>query len=516
MAYRTLRATRLISHDGVLRFPDVLRGANARDFVVNDKQAAALLAVGGVIDIGAAITPTLADGARSLRGRYRDGDLVGVSDDAGSALYLPQALRRSQIVTKNEIGATPGTFPLTDKTTFQTTYAPGPYFAARCGIRMEANYNAQPTKASLILGATRWGNGWTLQNTAGANIAPTPVTFGPADLFDFQAAAGGQANTVFVGATGSQTGTKDLKESISWMDWVAADLDQDVSADDPTLPLPVSCRAHSVGTVGGSTGNYELAGPPGSGGIMLSQGIRRFKIGYWYGDQTAVAAPGGGDPSGPYGLNCVWQFHLKRPGMSWLLGCDSTFRGYTGSASQAAGGSPGSAIGFLRIIADELIDAGIPVGYYLLGHETHHSRLFHYRIMRALEEGKPLAAHTHVFCQLWSVNDFSAPTGAPPYGAKDAILRVAQIQARCALLGIKFVLIVPVAARDPRVSGVLMPFVDNMEANGVSVLRMDDVLTTDGVTLKPEYNLDEVHPNWNGIQACARYTKSRADELEIA
>lgn len=86
MGYKTVRATKPVRHNNVLRVPGQTTGENAQDFVVSDASADRLVALGVVTVIGVADEPEVVEPVGRVFARKRGGVVIGLQDESGLAL----------------------------------------------------------------------------------------------------------------------------------------------------------------------------------------------------------------------------------------------------------------------------------------------------------------------------------------------------------------------------------------------------------------------------------------------
>lgn len=86
MGYKTVRATKPVRHNNVLRVPGQTTGENAQDFVVSDASADRLVALGVITVLGVAAEPEVVEPVGRIFARKRGGVVIGLQDENGLAL----------------------------------------------------------------------------------------------------------------------------------------------------------------------------------------------------------------------------------------------------------------------------------------------------------------------------------------------------------------------------------------------------------------------------------------------
>lgn len=86
MGYKTVRATKPVRHNNVLRVPGQTTGENAQDFVVSDASSDRLVALGVVTVLGVAAEPEVVEPVGRIFARKRGGVVIGLQDENGLAL----------------------------------------------------------------------------------------------------------------------------------------------------------------------------------------------------------------------------------------------------------------------------------------------------------------------------------------------------------------------------------------------------------------------------------------------
>lgn len=392
-------------------------------------------------------------------------------------------------------GASTGLFPLTDKTGYCTQRAPTFFDAVRVKVTCGSN-TAAAFKGSIIIGE-RWNNGYHLQNAAGTAITPTALTWDPASPMNPDGTPGGNTTTNIANVTGT-AGTYDRVDGYAYSDWIKPTTIPK-RADYPLLPPPVSCRLYSTGAFPGSTGNNTRA-------TEYQKVAPEFSQGYWYGDQTAVAAPGSTVNDSPYGLSVEFQFRSIAPAQSHGFFHDSIPLGYPATLGDM-NGWPRLLVGWIR----ETL--GVPCSYLNNGHETDPGWLFLGRALRAITDSNL----THAWIAPWSVNNTTIGGAGPTYQVNENIAIVKTLLTAAAAKGTRVNLIeTPGARLQSGVWPILGPFLDNCESNGIGVVRQPDVwCKEDRTTYLPMFLFDGTHPNDLGGPAVLRYIQNNAYKFGI-
>lgn len=511
-------------------------------------------------------------------------------------------VRRKTELPVRILGSTPGKFPLTDKTIYQTLRLGGRISKIRVGVPSFTNITV-PFKMAVAVGADG-NNGYQLRTAAGAVIAPTLCTFGTnSEGYDWEPAlvgsgiytviflsatkyllndpngavvsigtvgvaftstklgftisAGGNAfaagdgftitvdvggasatsaalagntgngamgavtinstaatTTTITNARGSYNG-QDLREGIIWADPLT------VNAGDPIDGQAghwVTIRGYSSDQMPGSTGNPPEGSSAAGWGWIGSAEIG-YQQGYWYGDQTTAANPGASVTDNAYGGNFIVRAIFDKPGQAHVAGGDSTMKGYSGGASEAAGGVPGDINGYVRLVRNAIRARGTDCELFSLAQTSEQSTMFLRRLLAQIATGR----YTHAWIQVASVNDTLGPGSPTPKPSQVPITQSLDLVRQC-LAACYATNTFPILCESSALFGAGNPtwhvphqaFLDQAEAAGIAVHRAPELLLMpDRVTWRPEYRLDGVHPNYAGHKAQAADIVSQPDYYQL-
>ncbi len=408
----------------------------------------------------------------------------------------------STVLTHQVPGMTPALLGLTNATTYVTVKAPGPISAIQVGfvadqiIGVGGPTNTYGIDAAAVIGLTL-NNGRQLKTGASGNITPVALTWGNPDPDDISGLGIGAGPGMILNPTGT-AGAFTLKEGIAWSDWLQA------PNEAMTATPYVNIRAYA-GASNRPPAFNDVSQAYASG---ENNANNYYQHGYWSTSGTNCLTSATYDTNAAadnaYGLICRIRFLMAgAPGVSILVGGDSTRQGYT-STQGGANDVPGRILSYARIVRNTLQAQGRAAALCNLARVSERSGIFHRRQLQELKRG----TYTHSFIQLWSVNDAA---GSTPYDIYNAINRVNEMVRVCEKFGTKPIVEEPCNG-NATVAPVIASYMATLEASGRAVLRFPDILCQPGsrVTYKTEYNSgDNVHCNSAGHQAVHDYIMSR-------
>jgi hypothetical protein len=400
---------------------------------------------------------------------------------------------RSPIVTSRVLGNQQAFIGIDGYTTYCTVRAPGPTshfqvgFPCRQIVGPGGATNTVGFNAAALAGLGL-NNGRQIKDAAGAAPAMIQLTTGTTNPEDFTNPGGGATLFQILNATGTDSAVPyDLKEGMVWSDWKALPAECASGRAYLNVRCYSSSRALSISNDGNGN-DYDDGEPDYWSG------------GYWTNNNLSSATADTGHAASPaYALSCKVRWRLAgRGGKSILVAGDSMLQGYTGSVG--AGFPAGRLAGFPRKMRDAMRTAGELVDMDNMARVATHSGVFHRAALQAIVRG----GYTHAILQAWSIND-TVGGMATPWDIYGAIARVTELLRECEARKIAALVVEPVwNGTAAAVLPVLGTFIDSLEASGVPVLRMHEVICNEGskTTLRTEYDSgDAIHPNDAGQQA---------------